>query len=338
MRIWIDLSNSPHVALFEVLVDDFRSRGHVVAVTARGHAQTAALARQRWPDVLVIGGESPSGRAAKARSIALRAMALRRFALRFRPDVALSHGSYAQVVASRAAGLPAVTMMDYEYQPANHVSFRLARRVIVPRIFPSEALRRFGAAPDRVRTYEGWKEELYLAGFRPHTRVLDELQLDPDRIIVVFRSPPEGALYHREANPRFERLLQVAMARDDVQTVLLTRTRLQAERAPRSNAVRIPDGAVDGRSLLAYADLMIGGGGTMSREAALLGTPTYTVFAGRLARVDAELIRLGRMRDFRDPSSEPVFAKKRSSTTLVPAERREQIARVIERAIAEVPG
>ncbi len=49
----------------------------------------------------------------------------------------------------------------------------------------------------------------------------------------------------------------------------------------------------------------------MNRESAILGTPTYTVFAGRLAAVDAELIRLGRMQDLRAPGVQPVFAKKR---------------------------
>ena len=59
--------------------------------------------------------------------------------------MALSHGSYAQIVAARLARVPAVTMMDYEHQPANHLSFRLARRVIVPATFPE-------ASPPQVRS------------------------------------------------------------------------------------------------------------------------------------------------------------------------------------------
>src|SRR5438045_3981794 len=81
-----------------------------------------------------------AGRARKGLAIASRAVALRGFARRARPDVALGHGSYAQVVAARLAGVPAVTMMDYEHQPANHVSFRFAQRVIIPESFPAWAL------------------------------------------------------------------------------------------------------------------------------------------------------------------------------------------------------
>ena len=50
----------------------------------------------------------------------------------------------------------------------------------------------------------------------------------------------------------------------------------------------------------------------MNRESAVLGTPTYTVFAGELAAVDAELIRVGRMRDLRDPGVVPRFEKKQA--------------------------
>jgi predicted glycosyltransferase len=250
--------------------------------------------------VIVVGQASPAGRGSKALEIARRANALRRLARRERPDVAFSHSSYAQIVAARAARVPVVTMMDFEHQPANHLSFRLAQRVIVPELFPEAALRCFGASGRKVLRYRGFKEELYLAEFEPDSRVLDELELDPEQVIVVFRPPPEGALYHPMVNHRFEQVLRSALSHDDVQIVLLPRTREQAERyRSRSSRIRVPEHAVDARSLLALADLAIGGGGTMNRESALLGTPTYTVFAGTLAAVDVELIRRGRLGDLR---------------------------------------
>ena len=58
----------------------------------------------------------------------------------------------------------------------------------------------------------------------------------------------------------------------------------------------VPDGAVDGQSLVAGADLVVSAGGTMNREAVVLGTPVYTTFAGRLGGVDERLIAEGRLR------------------------------------------
>jgi hypothetical protein len=207
--------------------------------------------------------------------------------------------------------MPAVTMMDYEHQPANHVSFRLATRVFVPAVFPEAALRRFGAPERKVVRYEGFKEQMYLGEFRPDASVLEQLGLDRTRIIVVMRPPPDGALYHPMVNGRFDQVLDFAVQREDVEVVLLPRTRRQAERyRARPGRIHVPPEAVDGRSLLALADLTIGAGGTMNRESALLGTPTYTVFAGDLAAVDAQLMREGRLVDLRLPGGVPRFEKK----------------------------
>jgi predicted glycosyltransferase len=297
MRVWVDLANSPHVPLFVPIVRALEERGDDVVLSARDHAQTLPLARAAWPEVKVVGGESPAGRMRKAVSIFSRAEALRRFAHRTRPDLALSHGSYAQVVAARLARVPAVTMMDYEHQPANHLSFRLARRVIVPRYFPHASLRRFGARREKVVRYEGFKEELYLSDVVDDPSLLEALGLDHDRVTAAMRPPPDGALYHRNPNPRFDEILEHVVSQG-AQVVLLPRTALQAERYRRTSVV-VPDEHVDGRALLATVDLTVGAGGTMTRESALLGTPTYTVFAGELAAVDAELIREGRMVDLR---------------------------------------
>jgi uncharacterized protein len=229
-----------------------------------------------------------------------------------------------------------VTMMDYEHQPANHLSFRLARRVIVPELFPGDALRRFGARPGKVVRYRGFKEELYLDGFQPDSRILDELGLERGRVIAVFRPPPEGALYHRMTNERFEKTLRLAIGRDDTQVVLLPRSSEQRTRYAALVGALIPDQAVDAASLLALADLTIGGGGTMTRESAILGTPTYTVFAGPLAAADKELIQLKALTDLRTEAvaAETVFIKKHPHTAPVSRERGEGILRVIELVIA----
>ena len=58
----------------------------------------------------------------------------------------------------------------------------------------------------------------------------------------------------------------------------------------------IPRAAIDTRSLMSQADLMIGAGGTMTREAALMGVPTLSLFAGRRPAVDRWLEERGFMR------------------------------------------
>jgi predicted glycosyltransferase len=335
MKVWIDLANSPHVPLFVPIVRALEERGDDVVLTARDHAQTVPLAVESWPRVVVIGGESPAGRVRKAATIISRSTSLWRFARRIRPDVALSHGSYAQIIAARLARVPPVTMMDYEHQPANHLSFRLARRVIVPATFPDASLRRFGASPQRTVRYEGFKEELYLADVAPDRSILISLGLDPDRVTAVMRPPPEGALYHGQGNPRFDAVLEHVLSQAG-QVVLLPRTAEQALRYRRSGVV-VPERPLDGSALLSTVDLTIGAGGTMTRESALLGTPTYTVFLGELAAQDAELIRLGRIVDLRAEGALPVVERRPKPTEPQTAGRAEEIMDVVLRTIDGVP-
>lgn len=334
--VWVDLSNSPHVPFFSALVPALEEDGWQVLLTCRDHAQTVGLARREWPTIEVVGGASPPGRLGKVKALLGRSLALRSHMRPHRPDVALSHGSYAQLAAARLMRLPSVTMMDYEHQPANHLSFRLARRVVVPAAFPEHALRRSGGSRRKSVRYDGFKEDLYLDGFTPDAAVLGELGLDRARTLVVMRPAPEGALYHRTENPRFDQLLDQAREQDDVQVVVLPRTPEQAERYRARADVVVPERPVDGRSLLAAADLVIGAGGTMNREAALLGTPTYTVFGGKLAAVDRALMDAGLLHDLRDLEAEPSFRKKSDGGNPVRTPSREPVLEAVRAALGDL--
>jgi predicted glycosyltransferase len=296
MKIWIDCSNSPHPLLFAPVARRLQTAGHEVLVTARDNAQTIALARERWPAVEVIGGASPRGRASKVAVLGERIADLRRWAAGARPDVALSHNSYAQIVAARSLRIPAVTAMDFEHQPANHVAFRLATTVLVPEVLPVDVIRRQGAGPAKVVRYPGLKEELYIGDFKPDRAILDKVGLDPrPRIVAVARTPPTRAVYHSSSNPLFEPALRTVCSQEGVVCVALTRHPEQIaaiERLALRNCV-VPNAVVDSRSLVYAADVMIAAGGTMTREAAIMGIPTWTMFAGKTPAVDVWLERGG---------------------------------------------
>jgi predicted glycosyltransferase len=300
-RIWIDLANSPHVPFFRALVPEFGARGYEVVVTARAFAQTVELAKSAGLDAVVIGAHGGRGLAGKAGNLFGRATALRRWARGRGITLAVSHNSYTQVVAARALGLKTVTLMDYEHQPANHLAFRLATRVIVPRAFPAAALRRFGARAHQVQHYDGTKEDVYLADFTPDPTFaaqLGALGIDLDAVLVVVRPPARDALYHRFENELFDGLLNRLQAHAGVQVLMLARNDAQrALYAARAAANFImPRAALDGANLIAAADLVVSAGGTMNREAAALGVPAATIYAGRWAAVDEELVREGRLR------------------------------------------
>jgi uncharacterized protein len=77
--------------------------------------------------------------------------------------------------------------------------------------------------------------------------------------------------------------------------VVLTRHPEQmaaTERLALRNCI-VPTTAIDSRSLVYAADVMIAAGGTMTREAAIMGIPTWTMSAGKTPAVDVWLERHG---------------------------------------------
>jgi predicted glycosyltransferase len=296
MRIWVDLTNSPHVLVLRPIIDVLRARGAEVRVTARDFAQTVQLCERLGVEHEVIGRHRGERLTAKAIGLADRSAALTRWARRAgRFDLALGHGSNDVTVAARLLRIPCSTMFDYEWATVQHtVNCRLAQAVVVPEAIPPERLDRYGARR-KLQRYPGLKEEYYLADFEPDRAVVDELGLDGSQPIAVVRTPPSVSLYHRFENDLFAQVLERLRG---TQTVVLPRV---AEQRAQLDGFVVPERAIDAQSLIAFADVVISAGGTMNREAVALGTPVWTTFEGRLGAVDERLIAEGRLRRLERP-------------------------------------
>ncbi|HEY4423543.1 MAG TPA: DUF354 domain-containing protein [Pyrinomonadaceae bacterium] len=313
MRLWIDLANSPHVPFFKALTKRFISQGNEIEITAREFAETVPLAHAAGFSPEVVGVHGGRAVSKKAGSIGSRAWALAAWARKRKFDLAISHNSYSQILAARVLGLRTITMMDYEHQPANHLAFRFASRIIVPASFPAERLRRYGARVGKVRRYHGTKEDVYLADFMPDrafAEKLCELGVNADNVLVLVRPPAHDALYHRFQNTLFDEALAMLQSRGNVQVILLPRNAAQRAAYSGKERIIIPATPLDGANLIAASDLVISAGGTINREAAALGVPAASIYAGRWAAVDEELVREGRLQriasltDFRNLSTE----------------------------------
>jgi predicted glycosyltransferase len=297
LRIWIDLANSPHPLLFAPLARRLEATGHRVLVTARDHAQTADLARKYWSSATVVGGESPGRPSAKAATVALRVRDLAQWARCRDLDAAVSHNSYAQIIAARLLGIRVVTAADFEYQPASHLAFRLADRILLPEALRGKTVERQGATSNKSVFYPGLKEELYIGDFKPDRAILSSLGIErsPGEVVVAARTAPSRALYHRFSNPLFIETLRLLVNEPNVHLVVLPRHEEQRQ-ALRDLHLRncvIPTAAIDARSLMYAADLVIGAGGTMVREAAFLGIPAFSLFHGPQPVVDRWLEQRG---------------------------------------------
>jgi uncharacterized protein len=323
VRVWVDLTNSPHVLVMRPLIEAMRADGREVEVTARDFAQTLELCDRFGIEHTAVGRHRGGRVASKAVGLASRSLALARWARGRRFDVAMGHGSNDVSVAAKLLRVPSATAFDYEWATAQHqVNCRLARAVVVPDAIPPERLERYGAR-GKIHAYPGLKEEYYLADFEPDAAVLGELGLDSGRPIVVVRTPPEVSLYHRFENPLFGKVLDRLRG---TQTVVLPRT--PAQRAELGDFI-VPEHAIDAQSLVAYADLVISAGGTMNREAVALGTPVFTTFEGKLGAVDEALLREGRLRKLDDPGQIQIERKPANAGLRVRRDPRELVTMLL---------
>jgi predicted glycosyltransferase len=306
MRVWADLTNTAHVLVLRPLVERLEADGHDVTLTARPLSHTVELLEDWGHPHTVLGYHGGVSRLGKARAALARAPQLVRFARGRRFDCALAHGSTDLPPACRALRIPNTTMFDYEWAALqHHANCRLANRVLVPDAIPAERLARYGARPPKLVHYPGLKEEYYLADFVPDPTVLEELEPLEDAVLCVVRTAPSYALYlGGSENELLPGLLRRLSADERTQTVVLARTpgQRQAIRTLGLERVHVPERSVDGRSLVAFADLLVSAGGTMNREAAVLGTPVWSIFEGQLGAVDERLAQEGRLRFLADPA------------------------------------
>lgn len=322
MKIWFDADNGPHVLIMKPLVRELVRRGHTVIFTARDRTRTCELLDLYGLPYRKVGGVYGKGMWNKVRGTLGRAAALAAAMRNCGCAVSFGHGSRALPLASRLLGIPSVTMYDYEWVDPRLFN-RCCRTILLPDAIGEERCRAARIDTRRVVGYPGFKEELYLADapLAPQA-VAADLGLRHDAVKVLLRPPATDAHYH---NPEAEVILHAILARlagrGDLDLVYLARYPEQTALLGQYDLPRVivPQKVYDGPSLVAAMDLVIGGGGTMTREAAVLGVPACSFFRGRDGRVDEQLAARGRLTVLRGPAdAEAIVLDRRSHAVAAP--------------------
>jgi predicted glycosyltransferase len=333
-KIWIDLENTPHVPFFIPIVLDLEKNGCEVILTARDFAQTKELIEEAGLNAKIIGREYGNSNVFKSIGIILRAIQLAWYMRGRGVSLAVGHGSRGQLLAARMLRIPLLTLYDYEGASVS-LFHRLATWVMTPEIIPFSTLERLGLKREKHLTYPGLKEEVYVSAFEPNEGIIAELPLDPKKIIITIRPPSRTAHYRSdESFVLFRRIMELLCDRNEVQIILMPRNQNQRKEMEKDwgNAgnVTIPSQAVDGLNLLYQSDLVIGGGGTMNREAAVLEVPVISIFKGPRGAVDSWLIEQGKMREISSAEEiVPYIVKRFPGSVIAHNNTREAIVEVI---------
>jgi predicted glycosyltransferase len=296
-KIWIDLDNSPHVPFFVPIINELESRGYSVLVTVRDCFQVCELADLLSLRYRRIGRHYGKNKLLKLAGLVTRALQLAPTILREKPDLALSHGSRAQLLLSTLLRVPSIVAMDYEF--ARGLVLMKPGWIMIPEPLSESTIELKG----RILKYPGIKEDVYVPKFKPDPRIRTDLGLNGDDLVVTVRPPANEAHYHNpESDALFNAVINLLSDQPDTKIVLLPRNQRQELSVRKSwpnlfasGKMMVPTHAVDGLNLIWHSDLVISGGGTMNREAAALGVPVYSIFRGKIGAVDRYLARTGRL-------------------------------------------
>lgn len=293
MKIWFDLSNSPHINLFAAMIRELEQLGHEVVITCRPLANTVDLLELHGLRYEVVGEHYGAKLSRKLLGYPIRVWQLRRYLSPMGINVAVSQSSFHSPVVARMLGVPSIYMNDNEHALGNVPAFLAASRILVPEFLSEASLRRQFASRRKLARYPGVKEGIYLWQLQERLDASAGLPRAEGRPSVYIRPEPWTAQYYKGQRNFLDELLLGVQHR--LRVTLLPRGKEQGRhyRDPRFDAVRVVDTALDIADIAPDCDLFVGAGGTMTREMAVLGIPTISVYQDELLDVDRFLLEQG---------------------------------------------
>jgi predicted glycosyltransferase len=302
-RVWIDIENPPQVQYLLPFQRAFQAAGIETVVTARDYGITLELLERANVQARVFGTRAGAGMLRKAAAVGARALDLARFLMRTGTPAASLGASRPAAIAAWRMRIPSFCIGDYEH--ANVNVYRLTGTTIMhPDVIDPEVFRRRGLREAQLMAFAGIKEDLTFAGLNVDAVERYDLGPVPERAVrVLFRPPSETSHYYRTSSTTFARATLEQLARQDALVVFSPRERSQRRLLDGLSWRHQPvvlERAVPFISLLKSVDLVICSGGTMLREAAYLGIPSYSIFHSEVGAVDRWLEQIGRARLLRD--------------------------------------
>ncbi|HID47460.1 MAG TPA: DUF354 domain-containing protein [Methanothermococcus okinawensis] len=297
MDVWIDFTNSPHVHYFSQLIKRFEREGLEYLITYRRFKNLESIVKlysyNNPPLLLGSHGESLEE---KLLNSADRIIKLTKVVAKDKPQVAIAKHSVELPRVAFGLNIPSIFVVDNEYAEAqNRLTLPIVDEVISPQGTNRDLLRRQGGRD--FLTFDGTCEVAHinsrLNNVLPLDReIVEKIGLSRDLPLIVMRPCPNSSYCNgkRDILPYIIKALRRII---DCNIVVFPRSKEQ-RKIYSLLGVTIPK-VLDSISLLYYADAMIGAGGTMNREAAVIGVPTVSCYPSCILGVDQYLIERGRM-------------------------------------------
>lgn len=296
MKVWYDACTGKHVRYGVAIAKRLRALGHEVILTTRRHPDTLPLAEFLQEKFIVVGRYDPKSLLSRLREGVKRQLAFCKIFANNDIDIAISHGSVDQCRVAFGLGRTVISTVDTPYAEAVHrLTLPLSDYIVASKAIPTKALQAYNVKGEIIR-FDGVDEVAWIKDFEPKVRY------DFRKPLIVVRQLEEKAAYVKE------KVDMVTLAKKLTKlgnVVFLSRYHRKTIKG-----LFVPKEFVDSASLVAQADLFVGAGGTITREAALQGTPTIIVNVFQKQHVNDFLAKKGFPIFKTSPSKVPMLAGK----------------------------
>jgi hypothetical protein len=281
--------------MFNDMIHDLESRGHEIIITCRPLANTIDLLKQKNLDFTVVGEHYGKNFYRKIFGYPIRVSQLYKFLKNQHPDLAVSQSSFHSPVVASLLGIPSIYTNDNEHAMGNMPAFFFASKVLIPENLPAENVAKKGASRKKIVHYPGVKEGIYLW---KKGEYIHESRRHADGKVprVYIRPEPLTAQYYKGGLNFLDHTIE--KIQDKVQVIILPRDKTQFAhyKQAKFKSVCVPEKPLEFDDIAKDCTLFIGAGGSMTREMAILGIPTISVYQDDLLEVDKFLLEEGIMK------------------------------------------
>jgi uncharacterized protein len=297
MRIWIDITNTPHVHVLLPLIR-YLEKKHELIITARDFSETIPLLKKQNIKPIILGEYKGKNRLKKALGLISRLYKLYKQIPEF--DLSLSLGGNYTATISRLRRKTSIVFSDNDIS-FKGAAYRFGNYFIFPSYFNFENLiRKYKISKNHIYSFNGFKEDIYIADFTPDP---DFLKCLPFQDFITIRPENLKASYVPVNSKTIVPELFDCFRNENI--LFLPRYQEERKYAKNYPNIFIPDGPLSGLDVCYYTKAMLTGAGTFAREAALLGTPAVSFFPGSYLAVDEEMIK--RRWEFRSRNPQQIF-------------------------------
>lgn len=286
--IWLDILTPKQFWYFGKVGESLRARGHRIIYTSRNYEQVQPFFEMMKNEKFFVVGEFGGAdlRQKLVKSVE-RTAALLELMDDF--DCAVSSGSPEAARIAYGLAVPHVLASDTPESPVNKLAAPLSKKVVTPWILGHSAWRVHGVKMRDVVIYKALDPVAWLKDFKPDVKFLRQHGLNENNYVLI-RSPEYKAAYLRDScwnTQKFAEFVVKFVEKTKEKAVVLPRYWDEVVLLKKSigKVAYVLERPVTDLSLLYYSKLFIGGGGTMTQEAALLGIPTISIYPGKPPKV-----------------------------------------------------